>query len=81
MFKISASEFCTVGMYRQIQACEDEFLATVTEGVVYSVYKVVIWSSFCVTWRHKVTGGKWTFHQCVSRSHMNLGQGHFTKHL
>ena len=29
MFKISASEFGTVGMRRQMQACTDEFLATV----------------------------------------------------
>ena len=45
MFKISASEFCTVGMCRQIRACTDESLATVTEGVVNSVHKVVTWSS------------------------------------
>ena len=36
MFKISASEFGTV----------EEFLATVTEGVIHGVYKVVIRSSF-----------------------------------
>ena len=41
MYKISASEFCTVGMHRQMRACANEFLATVTEGVVPSVYKVV----------------------------------------
>ena len=29
-------------------ACADEFLATVTEGVVQGVYKVMTWSSFGV---------------------------------
>ena len=33
-------------MCEQMQACADEFLATVTEGVVHSVYKVLTWSSF-----------------------------------
>ena len=41
MFKISTSEFGTMGVRRRIRACIDEFLATVTEGVVHSVYKVV----------------------------------------
>ena len=41
MFKISASEFCTMGMPKRKRACADEFLATVTEGVVHGVYKVV----------------------------------------
>ena len=36
--KISASEFHTMGMVRQMQ---DEFLSTVTEGVVCGVHKVV----------------------------------------
>ena len=62
MFKISASEFDTLGMCRRMRACTDEFLATVTEGVVQSVYKVVTRSSFSVTWPHKVSGGKWMFH-------------------
>ena len=39
MFKISASEFRTVGMCRRMRACRDEFLAMVTEGVVHGVYK------------------------------------------
>ena len=34
----------------------DEFLATVTEGLVYCVYKVVSWSSFGVTWCVEVNG-------------------------
>ena len=43
MFKISASEFSTVSMHRQMQACADGFLVTVTDGVVHGVYKVVTW--------------------------------------
>ena len=49
MFNTSASEFGTVSMYRQIRACTDEFLATVTEGVVHGVYKVMTQSSFGLT--------------------------------
>ena len=37
--------------------CTDEFFATVTEGVVYGVYKLVTRLYFCVTRRHKVSGG------------------------
>ena len=48
MFQISASELGTLGMHRRMRACADEFLATVTEGVVHNVYKVVIRSSFAV---------------------------------
>ena len=66
MFKIYAFEFSTVGMCRRMRACADEFLAMVSEGVVYVVYKVSTWSSFSVTWRHKVSGGKWMFHHCVT---------------
>ena len=44
-----------------MQACADGFLATLTEGVVHGEYKVVTRSSFSVTQRHKVSGGKWTF--------------------
>ena len=40
MFKIYASEFGSVGMHKRMRACADEFLATITEGVVHSVYKV-----------------------------------------
>ena len=36
-FKISASDFGTVDMHRRKRACTDEFLATVTEGVVQGV--------------------------------------------
>ena len=52
-------------MHRQKRACTDKFLATVTEGVVHGVYKVVTRLSFCVICSHKVSGGKWTFHHCV----------------
>ena len=44
MLKISASKLGTV------QAGTDEFLAMVTEGLVYGVYQVVTWSSFGVSW-------------------------------
>ena len=71
MFKISSSDFRTMSMHRKIQTCTDEFL-TVTEGVVYDMYKVVTWSWFGVTVRHKVSGRKWTFHHCVTTSHTNL---------
>ena len=37
-------------------ACGDECLATVTEGVVHGVYKVVTQSSFGVTRRRKESG-------------------------
>ena len=74
LFKISTSDFRTVGMHRQKRACTDEFLAMVTEGVVHSVYKVVTWWSFGVIWQEKANGGKWMFHHCVTRSHTNLGR-------
>ena len=38
MFKIATSEIGTLSMSRPIQACTDEFLAMVTEGVVHGVY-------------------------------------------
>ena len=72
MFKISASDFGTVGMHRCKQACADKFLATVTESVVHSIYKVLTWSSFGVTWQHKGSGGRWTFCHCGTRSHTTL---------
>ena len=72
MFKITTSEFGTVGMCRRMLTCTDEFLATVTEGVVHGVYKVVTGSSIGVARQHKVSGGKWMFHYYVTRSHMNL---------
>ena len=46
LFKISASEFSTVGMCMRFHACAYEFSTTVTEGVVHSVHKVVMLSSF-----------------------------------
>ena len=48
MFKISASDFRTVGMHRRKQACTDKFLATLTEHLVHGIYKVVTQSSFSV---------------------------------
>ena len=52
MFKISASDRPSVSISRQMQECADEFLATVSKGVVHGVYKVVI-----VILRCKVNGG------------------------
>ena len=48
MFKISASEFGTLSMRRQVRACAAELLATGNEGVVQGVYKVVTQPSFIV---------------------------------
>ena len=48
------------------------FFATVTEGAVRGIYKVVTLSSIGVIWQHKVSGGKETFHHCVTTSHTNL---------
>ena len=53
-FKISTSDFGTLGMRRQFHAWTYEFLSTVTEDVVHGVHKVVIRSSFSVIQRHKV---------------------------
>ena len=57
LFKISASDFSTMRMHTQFHACMYEFLTyiMVTEGVVHSVYKIVIRSSFGVMRRHKVS--------------------------
>ena len=74
MFKISASEFRTMGMCRQMQACTDEFLATVPEDVIHSVYKVVTQSSFGITLQLKASGGKCVFCHHVTSSHTNLTQ-------
>ena len=41
-----------------VSAGESKHLATETEGVVHGVYKAVTWSSFGVTLRHKLSGGK-----------------------
>ena len=61
-------------MHRQKQACTDKFLTTVTEGVVHGIYKGGSLSSFGVPRQHKVSGGKWTFHHCVTSLHTNLKQ-------
>ena len=37
-------------MHRRMRACADVFLATVTEGVVHGVYKLVSRSSSSVIW-------------------------------
>ena len=74
MFKISLSDFGTVGMCRRVQARADEFPPIVTEGVVHVVYKGVTQASFTLIRRHKVSGSKWTFHHCVTRWHKNLGR-------
>ena len=84
MFKISTFDFGTMSTHRQKQACVDEFLATVPEGLVQGISKVVTRWSFGVRRQHKASGGKWTFHNCVTRSHMKPwmiveGQGHFAK--
>ena len=55
-----------------MQACADEFIATITEGVVIGVYNVMTWSSFDVIRQHKVSGGTWMFRHCDTRSHTNL---------
>ena len=38
-----------------LHMCANECFTMVTEGVVHGVYKVVIWSSFGVIRRHKVS--------------------------
>ena len=53
MFKISAPDFGTVGMFRRKRADADKFLATVTEGVAQGVHRVVTRLSFSVILRHK----------------------------
>ena len=53
-FKISASDFHNNSKHKRIRACADEFLATVTEGMVQGVYVAVVvvvtQSSFSVPW-------------------------------
>ena len=53
-----------------------EFLTTVTEGVVHSVHKVVIWSSFRCNMATQGELKYWTFCHCVTRSNqcVQLGQ-------
>ena len=83
MFKISASEFCILGMYRRMQACTDEFLAVVTEDVVHSGYKVVTRACFGVT-RHRieVLGIMLLCHNFTYEPHTVVeGQGRFAQCL
>ena len=72
MCKISLHISETMSMCRRTRACTDKFLAMVSEGVVHCVYKVVTWSSFGVTRRHKASGGKWIFRHCVTILRTNL---------
>ena len=72
MFKISASAFGTMVMYRRFHTFAYEFLATATKGVVHIVHVVVIWLSFGVIWQYKGSGGTWTFCHYDTRLHMNL---------
>ena len=72
MFKISSSDFRTLGMRRQKRGCADEYLATVTKAVVHGVHKVVTGASFGVILRLKENGGIWTFQHCDARSPTNL---------
>ena len=44
MFKLSTSEFGTLSICRWMRAWADEFLATVTEGVLHRGYKAVFQS-------------------------------------
>ena len=56
MFKKKfASDFGIVGMHRQFWACAYKFLTTATKGVFGGIRKLVIQSSFDVTWLHKVS--------------------------
>ena len=66
-----------------MQACADEFLAMVTEGVIHGVCKVVTPWSFSIIRQHKASGCKWMFCHCVTTSHRMLveGQGRFTQCL
>ena len=72
MFQIFASDLGTVGLSRPKQACAGKFLATVTEGVVHGVYKVVTRSSVGVIQRHTASGGTWTVRHCDTRSYLDL---------
>ena len=50
MFKISGSYRLTVSMRRRMGVCADEFLATVTEGIVHGVCKAVTRLSKSIIW-------------------------------
>ena len=76
MFKISASEFGTMGIRRQMRACTDEFLAMVTEGVVHSVQKVVTWSCFSVTWQVELVDISQLCHNFIYEPH-TVADGHW----
>ena len=84
MFKISASELGTVNMCRRIRACVNKFPATVTEGV-HGVCKIGTRASFSVTWRHKLSVGKWIFRHCYKVAYeprmVVEGQGCSAQHL
>ena len=41
IFNTSTFDFGTMSMYRQKRVCADKFLATVPEGVIHDVYKVL----------------------------------------
>ena len=72
LFKISASDFGTISMRRQFLARTYEFLTMVTEGVVHSVCKVVIRSSFGVIQRHKVSEGIGLFHPTATKGELEV---------
>ena len=74
MFKISSSEVGTVGMRRQTRASTNEFLVTVTEGVVGGVYNIGTRLSFGVTRRHKASGGNCMF-AIVSQGDIRTSDG------
>ena len=52
-----------------VNAYTYEFLTKVTAGVAHSVHKVVIWSSFGVIRRHKVSSGIGRFATCSSEGY------------
>ena len=68
-----------------MQACADEFLAMVTEGIVHGVYKIVTRSSFGVTWHHKASVGigiSSLCHNFTYEPHMVVeGKGRVAQHL
>ena len=63
-----------MGMSRRFCTCTYEFRSTVTEGVVHSVHKIVIQSSFGVIQRHKVSQGIGYFAKCLSNGYQRWVQ-------
>ena len=57
-----------------MRACADDFLATLSEGVVLGVNKVVTQLSFGVTQQHKVSGGNGHF-ATISQCHIQTLDG------